>query len=109
MPQMTKRLAERLSQLSLRDLLAVALPLLALLAVGFWFASRYIQPAPPDRLVLSSGGEGGAYQRYAAAYREVLARYDVKLVEKPSAGALENLTRLHDEKIEVDAGFYQAG
>lgn len=99
----------RLRQLSLRDLLWVVLPMVLLLVAGFWLASRFIQPAPPDTLILSSGGEGGAYQRFAAAYKDVLARYDIKVVENPSAGAVENLADLRDGKIEVDAAFYQGG
>ena len=99
----------RLREWSLHDLLIVGLPLLALLIGGFWLASRFIQPAPPDTLVLASGGEGGAYQRFAAAYREVLGRYGVTLVEKPSAGATENLRNLRDAAVEIDAGFFQSG
>lgn len=105
---MTKQL-QRLRQLSLRDLVIVGVPLLALLAAGFWLASRFIEPAPPQTLVLASGGEGGAYQRFAAAYREVLGRYDITLVEKPSAGATENLRNLRDPEGGIDAGFFQAG
>lgn len=100
---------ERLRSLSLRDLLIIGVPLLALLIAGFWLASRFIEPAPPKTLVLASGGEGGAYQRFAAAYREVLGRYDITLVEKPSAGATENLRNLRDAEVEIDAGFFQAG
>lgn len=99
----------RLRQLSLRDLLWVVLPMVLMLVAGFWLASRFIQPAPPDTLILSSGGEGGAYQRFAAAYKDVLARYNIKVVENPSAGAVENLADLRDGKIEVDAAFYQGG
>ncbi len=103
------RLKKRLSQISLRDLFLVALPALLLLALGFWGAAQFIRPAPPHQLILSTGGEGGAYQRFAARYKDVLARYDVTLVEKPSAGAVENLQRLRDEKVEIDAGFFQGG
>lgn len=99
----------RLRQLSLRDLLWVVLPLLVLVIAGFWLASRFIQPAPPDTLVLSSGGEGGAYQRFAAAYKDVLDRYGIQVVENPSAGAVENLADLRDGKIAIDAAFYQGG
>lgn len=106
---MMHRLQKRLSKISLRDLLLVALPALLLLVLGFWGAAQFIRPAPPKQLVLSSGGEGGAYQRFAARYKDVLARYGVNLVEKPSAGAVENLQRLRDEKFEVDAGFIQGG
>ena len=103
------RIRRRLLEYSRRDLLIVVLPLLAILVAGFWGASRFIQPAPPDTLVLSSGGEGGAYQRFAAVYADFLGRYGVRLVEKPSAGSLENLARLRDDAYEVDAAFFQSG
>jgi TRAP transporter TAXI family solute receptor len=104
-----RRGLRRFSEYSARDLLTVGLPLLLLVIAGFWLASRFIQPAPPDTLVLSSGGDGGAYQRFAAAYKDVLARYGVRLVEKPSAGSTENLARLRDPNFEVDAAFLQGG
>ena len=103
------RLHKRLLKISLRDLLLVAAPSLLLLVLGFWAAAQFIRPAPPKQLVFSSGGEGGAYQSFAARYRDVLARYDVTLVEKPSAGAVENLQRLRDENSGVDAAFVQGG
>jgi len=104
---MMSKLRKRLREISLRDLLLVALPALFLLVLGFWGAAQFIRPAPPKQIVLSSGGEGGAYQRFAARYKDVLARYGVTLVEKPSAGAVENLQRLRDGQ--VDAGFFQGG
>jgi TRAP-type uncharacterized transport system substrate-binding protein len=103
---MTRR---RLSEYSRRDLLIVAIPLLLILAAGFWAASRFIRPAPPDTLVVTSGGEGGAYQRFAAVYGDVLARHGVKLVEKPSGGSIDNLARLRDTTQQMDAGFFQGG
>lgn len=99
----------RLREVSLRDLLVIGLPLLAILVAGFWIASRFIQPAPPSTLVLASGGEGGAYQRFAAAYKDILARYDIALVERPSAGSLDNLRQLRDPAVEIDAAFFQGG
>jgi TRAP-type uncharacterized transport system substrate-binding protein len=98
-----------LGEYSIRDLLAVGIPLLLLVVAGFWLASRFIQPAPPGTLVLSSGGEGGAYQRFAAAYKDVFARYGIRVVERPSAGSTENLQRLRDPAFEVDAAFVQGG
>ena len=103
------RIRRRFAEYSRRDLLIIVLPLLAILAAGFWGASRFIQPAPPEKLVLSSGGEGGAYQRFAAVYADFLGRYGIQLVEKPSAGSIENLARLRDDAFEVDAAFYQGG
>ena len=103
------RKLRRLGEYSTRDLLLVGIPLLLLVVAGFWAASRFIQPAPPDTLVLSSGGAGGAYQRFAASYKDVLARYGVHLVEKTSAGSTENLRRLRDPAFAVDAAFIQGG
>lgn len=103
------RKLRRLSEYSTRDLLFVGIPLLLLVIAGFWGASRFIKPAPPDTLILGSGGEGGAYQRFAAAYKDVLGRYGVTVVEKVSAGSTENLERLRDPAVQIDAAFIQGG
>jgi TRAP transporter TAXI family solute receptor len=104
-----KRKRRSLREYSPRDLLIVGLPLLLLVLAGFWFASRFIQPAPPSTLVISTGGEGGAYQRFGAFYKDVLARYNVEVIEKPSAGSLENLARLRDPEQQIDVAFIQGG
>lgn len=87
----------------------VVLPSILLLAGGFWLAAQFIRPAPPKQLILSTGGDSGAYQRFAMRYKEVLKRYDVELIEKPSAGSMENLQRLRDNNFTVDAAFIQGG
>ena len=72
---------EKLKLLSWRDILSIALPSLLLAVGAFWLAAQFVKPAPPDSLVISTGGEGGAYQIFAARYRDVLERYGIKLVE----------------------------
>ena len=103
------QLREKLRLQGWRDVLSVALPSLLLAIGAFWLAAQFVKPAPPDYLVISTGGEGGAYQSFAARYREVLGRYGVKLVEKPSAGSNDNLARLRDPNVEVDVAFIQGG
>lgn len=98
-----------LRRVSYRDWLAVGVPAVALLAFGFWFAAQFIKPAPPDVLMISTGSEGGAYQSYAARYKAALAEYGIRVVEKPSAGSMENLARLNDPAFEVDVAFVQGG
>ena len=100
---------EKLRHLSWRDIVFVALPSLLLIIGAFWLAAQFIQPAPPGELIVSTGGEGGAYQRFAARYKDALARYDIALVEKPSAGSIDNLQRLRDPAFSVDAAFIQGG
>lgn len=99
----------KLKLLSWRDIVFVGLPSLLLAAGAFWLAAQFIKPAPPDRLIISTGGDGGAYRVFAARYKDVLARYDIALVEKPSAGSTENLQRLRNPGFEVDAGLIQGG
>lgn len=99
----------RLKISSWHDVVLIALPALLLLVGGFWLAAQFVRPAPPHQLILSSGGEGSGYQRFAERYREVLGRYGIELIERPSAGSLENLQRLRDPDEVVDAGFIQGG
>lgn len=87
--------------LSWRDALVVGVPTLLLIALAFWIASRFMQPAPPDHLVMATGAPGGAYQRYAEQYRRYLAKYGVTLELRPSGGAAENLAWLREGKADV--------
>jgi hypothetical protein len=64
----------RIRSLSPRDLLAVGLPAILLLAGAFWFASKFIEPAPPRSLVMATGTVDGAYHKFGLRYREILAR-----------------------------------
>jgi TRAP transporter TAXI family solute receptor len=99
----------RLSHLSARDALMIGLPALALIIFAFWFAAQFIRPAPPHELTMSTGAAGGAYETYAARYKQILARDDIVLHELPSAGAVENLQRLQDPSVDVDIAFVQGG
>ncbi len=93
--------------LSWRDALVVGLPLLAFVIVAFWVAAHFVKPAPPDRLVMATGPEGGTYQAYALRYRDFLARYGVTLELRPSSGSVENLAKLRAHA--VDVAFVQGG
>lgn len=93
--------------LSWGDALRIGLPLFALVLLAFWVTSRFVKPAPPDRVVLSTGAPGGAYERYAKRYATFFARNGVTLELRPSQGAVENLARLTQGS--VDAAFVQGG
>jgi len=82
-------------------------PVTALVIVGFLFAYQFVDPAPPKRLVISTGSADGAYTRHAQRYAEFLAARGIELEIRPSAGSIENLQRLADH--EVDVGFVQGG
>ena len=89
------------------DLLKIGTPLLLVVLVGFVVAYRFVDPAPPDRMVLATGEAGGAYATFGEAYRRRLAAFDVEVVLRETAGSAENLGLLRAG--EVDAAFVQGG
>jgi TRAP transporter TAXI family solute receptor len=77
---------------------------IAVLVFAVWY---FLKPAPPSRIVMSTGVADGAYARFGERYAESLARDGVEVVLRPSAGAIENLDRL--TKGEVDLAIVQSG
>jgi hypothetical protein len=92
-----------------RDALMVGVPAVALLAGALWLASHYAHPAPPRKLGFAAGAPGGAYERFAQRYREILARDGVTLEIVATAGAVDNVERLADPASRLLAGFVQGG
>ena len=99
----------KISEISRRDLAMIGVPALAIVVAAFWGAYQFVQPAPPDSFVMTTGREDGAYHAVGLRYQEILARQGIKVELKPSAGAVDNLNRLADEKSEVEVGLVQAG
>jgi TRAP transporter TAXI family solute receptor len=90
--------------------LARAYLLIALaLVLGLAIAYRFVEPAPPSRIVMATGPEGGAYRGYSEAYRAVFARNGVELELRASAGSVENLALLRDGAAGVAAALVQGG
>lgn len=92
-----------------REWLYILAPAALLVAAAFWITSRFIQPAPPDTIIISAGAKGGAYHRYALEYQKILARDGIKLDVRESAGSLQNLARLRGATPEAGAAFVQGG
>lgn len=80
---------------------------LALLLV--WLLFRFLDPAPPRVLVMTTGSEGGSYHRFGLAMQRELAKQDLELQLRPSRGSLDNLQRLTDGSGEVQLGLIQSG
>src|SRR5437762_14260131 len=82
---------------------------IALIVAIAWALAELIGPAPPRRIVLATGVETGMYHRYARRYVELLQRAGVKVEERLTAGAAENLDLLLDAKSGVDVAFLLCG
>ena len=92
-----------------RDFWSLLLPVGAIVAAAFWITFQFVQPAPPRKVVMTGGAEGGAYEAYAAEYRDELRSNGVDLELRRSKGSVENLERLRDENSGVTIGFVQGG
>ena len=96
-------------RISWRDSAAALLPLVLLSALAIWAAFRFVRPAPPDTITITSGLDGSTLRITAEKYQKILARNDVKLEILPSEGTLQNVQRLRNPDVKVDVGFVQGG
>ncbi len=95
--------------LSWRDLVVALLPLSLVAALVVWSVLRFVRPAPPSVVTISTGPDGSTFQRTAERYAKAFARNGVALRLVPSHGSLENLRRLADPASDVDVGFVTVG
>jgi TRAP transporter TAXI family solute receptor len=100
----------------LRHQFAIYGPTALLVLFAFVLAYQFIQPAPPDRVVMATGSPDGAYHAFARRYADYLAREGIELELRPSAGSLENLRLLRAGEVSlalvqggVDDGAGQSG
>ncbi len=84
---------------------AIIFTAVVVLASAFWF----FHSAPPDTLSITAGEQGTRLYKNAERYAKILAKNGVKLKILPSDGSLQNLNRLMDPAVRVDAGFVQTG
>ena len=91
------------------ELLSVYGLAVLLTLAGFVIAYQFVEPAPPDRITIATGGEQGAYYMFGQRYRDILARDRVTLDVRNSSGSIENIGSLTDESGGVDVAFVQGG
>jgi TRAP transporter TAXI family solute receptor len=77
--------------------------------IGFIVAYQFVDPAPPKRITLATGGTDGAYYLFGQRFRELLQRHGIELEVRATAGSLENLKLLEADSDGVDVGFVQGG
>jgi len=68
---------------------------------------RFMDPFPPNRVVLATGQPGGAYDGFGREDQIRLAREGLRVELRRTAGSVENLERLL--RGEVDVAFVQGG
>jgi TRAP-type uncharacterized transport system substrate-binding protein len=93
-------------QLSRKQQFLAATGFIAVLGIIIWALMRYISPAPPRTVTMTTGAADGAYHHFGEKYQAYLKANGIKLELKTSAGSVQNLERLQDK--EMNAGFVQA-
>ncbi|MCP5367005.1 MAG: TAXI family TRAP transporter solute-binding subunit [Hyphomicrobiales bacterium] len=92
-----------------RDLYTLFLPAVLLTLAGFVLAYQFVQPAPPGRITIATGGPAGAYYGFGQQYRAFLAAEGVELEVRQTKGSVENLDLLDDPAAGVAAALVQGG
>lgn len=78
---------------------------LVLTAVAaLWTLLRVVQPGPPGRLVMATGGSDSAYHDLATRYRPDLSRYGVETDLMPGLEGIDTMKALANPASGVDAG-----
>jgi TRAP transporter TAXI family solute receptor len=77
-------------------------------AIAF-VAIMMLRGMPPGTIVMATGGAGGAYYEFGNRYRDELARANVNIEVRQTAGSPENLALLHDPRSGVSVALVQGG
>ena len=91
------------------DYMRIYGPAVLLAAVAFLVAYQFVEPAPPDRIVIATGETSGAYHAFGEQYREILAQDGIDLEVRVTAGSAENIALLESEDSQAHVAFVQGG
>ena len=92
-----------------RQLVWMAVALVALTAVVTWLTFALFRPTPPRSVTMATDPTGSYGAEVAGRYRELLARDGIELKLVPTAGAVESLARLQDAKSGVSIAIIPSG
>ena len=98
-----------ISATQMRELLLIIGPVVLLVLGALWVASRFIQPAPPSKIAISTASETGNYFATGKKYAAILKDSGVILEVRTSAGSPENVKRLLDPNSGVQVALLQGG
>jgi len=98
---------QKIRQLPLGAWFVTIVAILLIVIFASWMSYRFLKPFPPKTLIMITGMESGSYAAFGELYRQALARDGIRVILRPSSGAVENLSLLKDKSQAVDAGLVQ--
>ena len=87
--------------------ITVTIPIIALIVGAFYFTASFIQPSPKKEITIATGSKTGNYYKTALKYKDLLEKDGVKVNIINTAGSIENINLLREEK--ADIAFMQNG
>lgn len=93
---------------SRRDLMRIWGPGFLVGLIVFGLCWIFLEPAPPDNLIIVTGPKEGAYYRFANEYAKVFAKEGVHLEIRESEGSIENY-RIMKQDQSVHLAIVQGG
>lgn len=85
----------------------VTIPIILLIIASFYITAQFIQPSPKKELTIATGSKDGNYYKTALVYKKLLEEDNVKVNIITSAGSIENIEILKQNK--ADIAFVQNG
>ncbi|MBG0791324.1 MAG: ABC transporter substrate-binding protein [Desulfovibrionaceae bacterium] len=76
---------------------------------ALWVAFQYVDPLPPGKVSILSGGPDGAYYGFANRYADYFAGQGYELEVIQTKGSMDNLSRLADPESTASAALMQGG
>lgn len=85
----------------------ISIPLILLVIASFYVTSKFIKPPVKKEITIATGSKSGNYYKTALIYKELLEKENVKVNLLSSAGSIENIKLLKENK--ADIAFLQNG
>ena len=92
-----------------QELLAKLLPTIVLILLASFIAYKFIDPAPPRHIVISTGANSPNYNAFARIYQVYLQKEGIQVEIKNTNGDIDNIRDLKDPNSKVDFAFIQDG
>lgn len=99
----------KFSSIFTRELLEATLPSILLISIALFVAYKFIDPAPPRKIVIATGNSDLNYNAFASIYGVYLQQQGITLETRTTSGDAENLRLLKDPDSGVDIAFVQDG
>jgi TRAP transporter TAXI family solute receptor len=91
----------------MKDVIRLYWAPIVIVLLGIVVALIFMAPAPPKKIVIAGGAQGGVYAATAEHYAEALRKQNIEVEVLATAGSVDNLNRIKNRQ--ADIGIVQTG